>query len=636
MRNKLYCCLTIALFSGMLSSVHAGQITPNPNIGTITVDTQDVSNILNPYNNGTNSGSTGIINITSTGTFTNNGTLINNAGSGLYNGKHGTGTNTFDGGTLNNNGTLTNYGNLESLQGTINNSGIFTSHGDIWLGGPLINNSSGTLELFSKLAFITYNTNNPVLKNYGHIDVFSDGLLYTEEGEFTNYIASTVNIHAGGHLDMFEMYLYNYGTVTIDTDGKMDHQSANSNHYPLYNYGILSNNGALGSRGPLGNYGNLYNNGVLTNGALTNGMIPNDSSTELDVLTNETGGTLTNDTNGALTNLNHAKMINNGLIINKGTVTNNGTFTNNNTLINNGTLTNNKDLELWNSSTLTNNGTLTNNQDLMLWLSSTLNNNTNSILNNNGYLYSHTSTINNDGQLTNNVNGTLDIVLNSSVTNSGQLTSYGKLTSDGTVTNTQSGTIHIEGPSAKTNIAVVDNYGTFEVHNSTVTFGTFNNYGTYTSDPSKSYFTDLIIGDHGSLKAGSGDVFDISGKFMNYNQNAADFDVSGADLVFSGTGSHTLITFSSLWWKDLAFSGTLTIELLNGAVLHLTELGSLNLYGIMFRGYGTVTWDNTIEADGISGSFTAGNGTAPVPEPATMALFGSGLASLIAAYRRRR
>ena len=81
------------------SAVHADQILPNPNTGTITVTDPNAYNSANPFDNN------GDIEITAAGTLNNNsGGTLENYGALSNNG------------TLNNNpgGTLNNYGSLNN------------------------------------------------------------------------------------------------------------------------------------------------------------------------------------------------------------------------------------------------------------------------------------------------------------------------------------------------------------------------------------------------------------------------------------------------------------------------------------------------------------------------------------------
>ncbi len=80
----------------------------------------------------------------------------------------------------------------------------------------------------------------------------------------------------------------------------------------------------------------------------------------------------------------------------------------------------------------------------------------------------------------------------------------------------------------------VINSGTIKTDNATVIWGgTFTNSGTYISDLSDNYFTDLLIGRTGSLVSGWGDSFLISNDFINESSMYAAWDTRYAQSVFT-------------------------------------------------------------------------------------------------------
>src|SRR5207237_1052771 len=64
--------------------------------------------------------------------------------------------------------------------------------------------------------------------------------------------------------------------------------------------------------------------------------------------------------------------------------------------------------------------------------------------------------------------------------------------------------------------------------------------GTYNSDPSDNYFTDLSVSSSGVLIGGSGDRFFISGNFTNSSAQAGSWSTSAAELHFQGAATHTM------------------------------------------------------------------------------------------------
>lgn len=212
--------------------VEALQIGPTPNTGTITVDTSDAFNSLNPFNND------GAISITDTGTLINNvGASLTNGVSVLQSSVTNAGTLINEGtlysltGSLRNSGTVMNSGNLDFVfgsllnDGTLTNSGTLTSNHYIRNIGTLVNAANGTLS----------SINSAFIDNYGFLT--NEGMLESSSGWYTN----------------------NYGTLT--NNGILN----NTLMTFLTNTGTLTNNGILDN-----NTGHVINNATLTNtGVLT-------------------------------------------------------------------------------------------------------------------------------------------------------------------------------------------------------------------------------------------------------------------------------------------------------------------------------------------------------------------------------
>src|SRR5207237_316839 len=64
--------------------------------------------------------------------------------------------------------------------------------------------------------------------------------------------------------------------------------------------------------------------------------------------------------------------------------------------------------------------------------------------------------------------------------------------------------------------------------------------GTYVSDPSDNYFTDLTVTASGVLQGGVGDRFFIAGNYASASTQSAQWNTLGAELRVQGRGSHAL------------------------------------------------------------------------------------------------
>jgi len=197
--------LTVVLFSCPLP-VHAWQMAPNPNSGTINVNNYAGENILAPFTNN----SAGIININNTGILTNTGTLDN----------YGT-VDIKAGGTLTNWDTVNNKaGGLLTNSGTLDNTSVLNNEA----GATLTNKAT--------------ETNNGWLTNSGSLtnDIGAD---------FTNYVTVT-----------------NVAGATLTNNGTFTNQDGST----LTNAGTLTNNGTLTNTGALTNSGTF----TISSGAVFN------------------------------------------------------------------------------------------------------------------------------------------------------------------------------------------------------------------------------------------------------------------------------------------------------------------------------------------------------------------------------
>lgn len=241
--------------------------------------------------------------------------------------------------------------------------------------------------------------------------------------------------------------------------------------------------------------------------------------------------------------------------------------------------------------------------------------------------------------------------------NGNALSVNGDVTAAGTL-NVTGGTVTVTGN--------VTNTGTMNINNVTAYYeGTFTNSGLLTSDPSTQTFNNLSVTQSGAIQAAVGDLYKVSGNFLNASTQNTVWNTSGAALEFiTGTStSHTMqLTGSDYGASQAGYSNnfawaTLTIDAGNTLTLAdgLTGGGTVALYvndlvGALISG-GTIT---NIDGDGYNiyyyaydsadaylGGLTydlAGGGEliADVPEPASMAVLLAGLAGLSAVRRRSR
>lgn len=204
------------------------------------------------------------------------------------------------------------------------------------------------------------------------------------------------------------------------------------------------------------------------------------------------------------------------------------------------------------------------------------------------------------------------------------------------------GTLNISGASAKTINGNITNNGTVNAVNTNVTFnGTFTNNGEYVSDPSSSYFDDLIINPTGYLVGGTGDNFFISGDLLNYSAETALWYTADSYLGFTGTTLHEFYlagwdsaSSMSFSWGTLELSdgGSIFLNGGNGASLYVDNLilsagSSLDLNGFSLYYYSLTDFGGSYYNGQLINLASLG-GSSEVPEPSTLLLLGCGIAGL--------
>jgi len=208
----------------------------------------------------------------------------------------------------------------------------------------------------------------------------------------------------------------------------------------------------------------------------------------------------------------------------------------------------------------------------------------------------------------------------------------------------------------------VTNAGTVKITSTTVTFaGSFNNTGTYVSDPADNRFAALSVGITGALVGGDGDRFFITGDLANASALPAAWSTRDAELHFTGSPSHTLTTpgvdrgnsfdgyDANFAWGvlELAPGESLAVadaDATTGAALYVRDLlldGGLAQLPLLSAASPDVTiyYDATSAAnaylDGRNYALAGGGSLVAVPEPSCAAVLFS-IAPLALVARRRK
>ena len=162
------------------------------------------------------------------------------------------------------------------------------------------------------------------------------------------------------------------------------------------------------------------------------------------------------------------------------------------------------------------------------------------------------------------------------------------------VENNRGQTLEMEGRDEVFAGSVV-NRGTVKITDSNITFaGTYVENGAYISDPSTTHYTQLIVGSGGYLQGGLGDLFIVSGSFVNNSTQNTLWSTASSELDFGNGSSHPFALAEAPRIPGKAFRGTTnnfafgTMDLYSGQTLSLGAGSGTALYvGALVLGSGT-------------------------------------------------
>jgi fibronectin-binding autotransporter adhesin len=122
---------------------------------------------------------------------------------------------------------------------------------------------------------------------------------------------------------------------------------------------------------------------------------------------------------------------------------------------------------------------------------------------------------------------------------------------------------------------------TFSVNQATARFlAGFTNNGIYQTDPSTTITTNMAVGPQGAIVAGTGDLYQVSGNYTNASGQSGTWSTGGAELEFTGGGTHQLTVTGSTAsspWGILAVDSGNTVVLTTGN--HTSTVNALKLIG---------------------------------------------------------
>ena len=197
--------------------------------------------------------------------------------------------------------------------------------------------------------------------------------------------------------------------------------------------------------------------------------------------------------------------------------------------------------------------------------------------------------------------------------------------------NPAGGTLHLAVPSVFP--GPFHNRGHIKVTDTVVRFeGAYLESGVYESDPSDNHFTDWTVSPGGSVTAGVGDRFFVSGDFTNGSLQNNTWNTGNSELIFSGFTEHILGLagidvgpsytgyVKNFAWLSLRLAAGQALRLsdgnpVTGGALYVRRLilegGLGQLAGLTGNGY-TIYYDPTEAANGYLEGKTyplAGGGT---------------------------
>jgi hypothetical protein len=250
----------------------------------------------------------------------------------------------------------------------------------------------------------------------------------------------------------------------------------------------------------------------------------------------------------------------------------------------------------------------------------------------------------------------LDLASNSG--GSGTFNLQGGSLSATTININAGGTFNVTGTPQPVTGNVI-NSGTVHVSNATVTWnGTFTNNGAYVSNPSTQTFSDLTVQSNGYLVGGAGDLFKVSGNFVNNSTQNTLWNTAAATLQFTGTlGTNHNLSITGpdngptggpgdFSWATLKIDDQI-INLLgdSNAALYVGVITGVDFTGTTANNINGTTsvlniyYDPTLNGylNDATYIFASGSGKLiPTPLLASVLLLGSGLLGLGLLGRRRK